>query len=141
MSIKEAIFNFLKLKNEGPCNNEDKYKSNHNTNNDNDLIKSILSQIKSLEVNDKLAENEIKNLKNLIIWLQAFIAFLIAIIGFIIPCIFNMHARAIDKSIETYSKEVSAKFELIGQQLNSQKEINSLQIERDIERIKTKGDK
>lgn len=131
MGIKDAISNFFNLKND-ECKSENEEVAKQNFYCDSDFIKSLLSQIHDLKVNDKLARKDIKSLREILIGMQVFIAILIAVIGVVIPLVFSVHSNAIDNSIKAYTGETTAKFELIQQQLNSQKENNSMQIQRDV---------
>ena len=57
---------------------------------------------------------------------------LITLFGIVLPILFNMHAKNIDSQIKSIETRIDSKYELINQQLNTMKELNSMQIQRDV---------
>lgn len=95
------------------------------SNDSNDNIKFTCPYSEKLELKISYLEKQINDTK----WI---LGILITIFGLIVPILCNMHSRVIDKMFEAYNKEILSKFEIIQQQLNAQKEINQLQIQKDV---------
>lgn len=77
-------------------------------------------------------EIKISNLEKQITDTKWLLGILITIFGLLVPTLCSMHSRVIDKNFDAYNKEVLAKFEIIQEQLKNQKELNSMQIQKEI---------
>lgn len=88
-------------------------------------VMDINDLIKRLRAENNAIKSQVESTK----WL---LTILISVFGIITPLLFTMHSRYIDSKFDAFNTNVNSKFELIQQQLDSQKEINSLQIQRDV---------
>lgn len=88
-------------------------------------VMDINDLIKRLRAENTAIKSQVESTK----WL---LTILISVFGIITPLLFTMHSRYIDSKFDAFNTNVNSKFELIQQQLDSQKEINSLQIQRDV---------
>ena len=88
-------------------------------------VMDINDLIKKLRAENNAIKSQVESTK----WL---LTILISVFGIITPLLFTMHSRYIDSKFDAFNTNVNSKFELIQQQLDSQKEINSLQIQRDV---------
>lgn len=97
-------------------------------------IRMLISQIKDLQTNNKIAEYSLKSLEKENSTTKWVLGILITIIAFEVPILCSMHSRSIDKSLDAYNKEIISKFEIIQKELEEQKSLNQMQIERDVAR-------
>lgn len=111
---------YINLKNE-----EQKMKNNS-------IDDEILDMYRDIKAENKIINNKIETTR----WL---LTILITVFGIFTPLMFNIHARGIDAKFETINTKIesidtniNSKFELIEQRLDSQKELNQLQIQRDV---------
>lgn len=88
-------------------------------------VMDINDLIKKLRAENNAIKSQVESTK----WL---LTILISVFGIITPLLFTMHSRYIDSKFDAFNTNVNSKFELIQQQLDFQKEINSLQIQRDV---------
>lgn len=92
----------------------------------------LLEIYRDIKAENKIIYNKIETTK----WL---LTALITLFGIFTPLMFSLHARSIDAKFETLNTKIEAidtninsKFDLIQQQLDTQKELNQLQIQRDV---------
>ena len=97
-----------------------------------EFSQELFNNYRDIKTENRIINNKIENMK----WL---LTVLISVFGIITPLLFTIHSRYIDSkfdaynsSINAYNTNINSKFEIIQQELNTQKEINQLQIQRDV---------
>ena len=89
-------------------------------------------ELNTVNLSNEKINIQIESLKDQNNTTRWILGILITLFGIVLPILFNMHAKSIDSQIRTIETKIDSKYELINQQLDTMKELNSMQIQRDV---------
>lgn len=89
-------------------------------------------ELNTVNLSNEKINIQIESLKDQNNTTRWILGILITLFGIVLPILFNMHAKSIDAQIKSIETKIDSKYELINQQLNTMKELNAMQIQRDV---------
>lgn len=102
--------------------------NNEEVNMDDDLKEIIINSYKELKKDIRAAKTESMIIKNELTLTKWLLGILITVFGIITPIMFNLHSEKIDAKFQT----INTKYENIINEIRNNKDLNQLQIERDV---------